>query len=322
MPGFTHSILMMIVTDVAATPTEAGFQLDPTMLLGGGVALLGVFLLLFGRTVLRTGLGALGALLGILAGNAIAGSLDLGLSPLACSVIGGLLGLAVGILLCRLTVATVMAFSCGALASLILLAAIHGGLVVPVEPTSPSDGHSEVARANQPESMPVSIPSKAEGAPEAQWLDLAGGQATEALRDRARSVESGLMALCNRWLSALNDQLSGIGSRFMGLWGTLTSPAQQALLGVAALGSLFGFMVGLVAWKWSSAVVSALVGGALVLLGGLFTAQIIAPGLGETLWTIHPAFWLVGWTALAGTGGLISWLSDRHRTDRSDVVAA
>ena len=324
MTEFTHPILLASVDMPLAVQGGGigGIQLDPTILLGGGIALLGIFLLLFGRCVLRTGLTVLGGLLGVLAGNALGGSLNLGLSPLACSVVGGCLGAGVGFVLCRITVAAVMGCSCGVLASLTLLVAIQGGMVVPTEGPLPPNPAPQTTSAHPGEALHAAVPSEAEVPSKKAWIGVGADQATAALTDQAQSAESSIVLFCNQWLSRLNRELNGLGTRLQSLWGTLAAPAQQALLGVAALGTLFGFMVGLVAWKWSSGVVSALVGSALVLLGGVFVAQIIAPGLGERLWMLHPGFWLGGWTVLAASGGVISWLVDRRRADTDEALVA
>ncbi|MAJ47470.1 MAG: hypothetical protein CBC35_09545 [Planctomycetes bacterium TMED75] len=324
MTEFTPSILLSAARMPLAVQ-EGPIHLDPTVLLGGGVALLGIFLLLFGRSVLRTGLAVLGGLLGVLAGNALGENLTLGLSPLACSVIGGLLGVGVGLVLCRITVATVMGCSCGILAGLALLVAIQGGLVVPTDRSAPLKTTTDATPTPSEGPLPAAVASQTQhaSAPSSgAWSGVATHQATAAIADRARSAESSFVGFCNQWLSRLNTQLKGMGTRLQSLWGTLEVSAQQALLGTAALGALFGFMLGLVAWKWSSGVVSALVGSALVLLGGVFIAQIITPRLGESLWTLHPAFWLGGWTFLAASGGVISWLSDRRRTDTQEAFLA
>ena len=323
MLGFTHTNLL----SASAAPTVQNgvhFQLDPGILVGGVVILVGLFLLLFGRKVLRAGLGILGGLLGALAGSTLATNLDLGLSPLACSSIGGVLGIGLGVVLCRVTVATVMATSCAVLAGLTLLVAIEGGFVVPHSPDHPENQDSSQASAAPP-ALPVVVPGQVPSGPEqpstASWGDRIEAGVGQSITKQAGQAESNIVALCNRWLTALNEQLDGTLSRLGVLWAQHTATTRQAVLGVATLAGLFGFLLGLVAWKWSTTVASALVGAGLVLLGGLVSAQIIAPRLGETLWAMHPAFWLTGWTALAAMGGLISWLSNRRRADRSQALS-
>ena len=322
MSGFTHTILLS-AAEPPLIQNGMHFQLDPAMLVGAVVVLVGVFLLLFGRKVLRAGLGILGGLLGALAGSSIATNLDLGLSPLVCSIIGGVVGIGLGLVLCRVTVATVMATSSAVLAGLTLLVAIESGFVTPTTPAQPD--HQPHASAAAP-ALPVAVTGHLATAETenrtSDWADLIQAQASQSIKAHAGQTESTVVAVCNRWLTTLNDQLDSVLTRLGVLWSQHTTTTRQAVLGVAALGGLVGFLLGLVAWKWSTTVASALVGAALVLLGGLLSAQIILPRLGETLWALHPGFWLIGWTALAVIGGLISWLSDRHRADRNQVSMA
>jgi hypothetical protein len=92
--------------------------------------------------------------------------------------------------------------------------------------------------------------------------------------------------------------------------------------GIAVLGALFGFLFGLVAWKWSGAVVTALAGAGLVLLGALLFVEALSPVSGASLWELSPALWLGGWAILAVSGALISWHIERRRADTESIEAA
>ena len=88
--------------------------LDPTLLPAGVLLITGLFMLLAGRRLLKPGLGIIGALIGCLTGNALGLAFSTALPPVTWAFLGGLVGLAFGLLMWRMTVATLMAASCSA----------------------------------------------------------------------------------------------------------------------------------------------------------------------------------------------------------------
>ncbi len=72
--------------------------MDPALLPAGILFITGAFMLLAGRKLLKTGLGITGALIGGLMGNAIGLSIENALPAVFWAGLGGVIGLALGLL--------------------------------------------------------------------------------------------------------------------------------------------------------------------------------------------------------------------------------
>jgi hypothetical protein len=83
----------------------------------------------------------------------------------------------------------------------------------------------------------------------------------------------------------------------------------------SALGAVFGILVSFGARRCSGALVTAMAGSGLVLLGGLILTEIIYPTGGAALKAMNPGLWVLGWLTLALIGGLISWQTERSKAD-------
>lgn len=314
IPAAPNALLETPCTVAAIT-----VPLDPALLPAGVLLITGVFMLLAGRRLLRTGLGITAALLGGLIGNAVGGTLIGGLPPVLWTGLGALLGLGLGLLLWRMTVASIMAASCAAVAGLSVLLAIHSGLIEPVLPTTTP----EAAQTFALESLETE-PTGEATAQDAQSLEaVVADAAAEEARSRLRAGLSAARDRTDAWLLALNQRLSGTAGRLGRTWETLAPAVRTALLGVAVLGGLFGFLFGLVAWKRAGTIVTVIAGSGLILIAGLILVEILVPGAETPLGGLHPALWLGGWAAVAVFGAGIQWLQERRSADEeADLVEA
>lgn len=297
-------------------PGALSLPLDPVLIPAGIILITGIFMLLVGRRMLRCGLGIMGALAGALLGNAIAPILPALFAPVVMSVLGGILGLGLGLLLWRVTIASVMAGSCAAVASLCLLLAMQAGWVTPVTP-----GDATVASTQAPTITPVGTsPEPMNPTPTIE--ERLGDAAATALKEDAAARIEAMQLGVNKWLALLNESLGGIITRVTHAWSALEQPFKSALIGSTVLGALFGFLFGIVAWKWSSAVVNALAGSGLVLIGALFFLEALLQNAQASPWNLPPGLMLAGWAILAGSGGFISWYFERRRADTENIETA
>lgn len=299
-------------------PGAVALPLDPVLIPAGIVLITGVFMLLVGRRMLRCGLGIIGALAGCLLGNALAPLLPSVLSPVVLAVIGGLLGLGLGLLLWRFTVASIMAGSCATAAALALLLAINGGLITPVAP-APTETKATTSSLT---TTPVGTVGIVDTHQNPSFEERVGRAALTGIKGDAQRQLGAIETGVNAWLHALNDNLGGLFTRMHAAWDRLESPVRTAVAGTAVLGALFGFLFGLVAWKWSGALVTALAGAGLVLLGALLLVGALSPVSGASLWELPPGVWLGGWAILAASGALISWYIERRRADTECIEPA
>ncbi len=285
--------------------------MDPALLPAGILFITGAFMLLAGRKLLKTGLGITGALIGGLMGNAIGLSIENALPAVFWAGLGGVIGLALGLLLWRMTVASIMAASCAVVAVLVVLLGIHGGFIEPVAPTTPL--HADAAPLDTLQVEPTGLLETA--APPTFEEALTGAAADHA---RAR-WQAGLVQAretTNTWLTALNERLTLTLGRLGDTWSNLDTRLRSAMLGVAILGGLFGFLFGLVAWKRSGSIVTVVAGAGLILIGGLICLESLAPSPQGPFGGHHPGIWLGSWVGLAVVGAFIQWHTERRAADR------
>ena len=311
MPDLPLPILGSIVTAPAMTPIP--MPLDPALLPAGILLITGIFMLLAGRRLLKVGLGITGAVIGSLIGNAAGLSFTNALPPIVWTFLGGCIGLGIGLLLWRLTVASIMAASCAAVAVLAVTLGIRSGFIQPVDPGEPTT----MAAATEPgeqESPDEASPSG--GSIEDALLDAVQTRAEEewkATLGKAEMVTTG-------WLDALNRRLTLTAGRLSNEWNGLSGRMQSALAGVALLGGLFGFLFGLAAWKRSGAIVTVVAGAGLVLIGSLIGYESLFPSAQGPFETLHPAIWLLCWFTLAAGGALIQWHAERQGADTESAA--
>ena len=299
------SILGSIAVLPAMTPVSIPF--DAGLVPAGIFVITGIFMLLTGRKLLRIGLGVIGAVIGALLGEAAGLSFANALSPLTWSTIGGCLGLGFGLLLWRFTVATLMAASCAGISVLIVGMAIRSGIIEPVDP------------GTEPPPTPVREQPETPTEGSRETSPSIEDALIEAARTRAESeLADGLARagqMTESWLTALNRRIARATTGLDTHWKDLDPMVRRALAGVALLGGVFGFLFGLVAWKRSGAIVTAVAGAGLVLIGGLIGFESLVPGAQGRLESLHPGIWIGLWLVLALGGGLIQWHSERKDAD-------
>ena len=314
---------LILAAQAPATGTWAmPLPLDPALLPAGVLLITGAFMLLAGRRLLRAGLGITGALMGALIGNALGIATASLFSPVAWTILGALAGLALGLLLWRFTVASIMAGSCAAVAVLAVLLAVQSGFLTPIPLSTAA---TTEAGATTDMSTLVVEPTGSFDPPPAQGLDDAvASAATEHAREQARQWWRESLTRINTaattWLGAVHARLASTLTRVWGSWKHLDPTVRTALGGVALLGALFGFLFGLVAGRWSGSIATVVAGAGLVLVGGLMGLEILVPSTGALFGGVHPGIWLLGWAGLAGGGSLIQWHAERRRADIEDAL--
>ena len=99
------------------------------------------------------------------------------------------------------------------------------------------------------------------------------------------------------------------------LWNQLTTIQKQYVVIASVLGAVFGILLSVGARRCSGALVTAMAGSGLVILGGLMLPEIIYPTGGAVLKAMDPGIWVLGGLSLALFGGLISWQLERRKVD-------
>lgn len=303
-----ESILLASLEGRATGLAALEVPLDPTLLPAGVLLITGLFMLLAGRRLLKPGLGIIGALIGCLTGNALGLAFSTALPPVTWAFLGGLVGLAFGLLMWRMTVATLMAGSCSAGAVLAILLALNSGMI---NLAPPSNAGSLATLNVQPTGARVESSTEAETF-ETAMANAAGEHALGQFEEKLSTVRE----RADNWLGTLNNELRLSLGGFTTDWNALDGRLKSALAGVAALGGLFGFLFGLAAWKQSSAIVTVVAGAGLVLMGCLISYQSFSSGSTTPLSEFNPGIWLGVWIGLAVTGGIIQWQIERRSADR------
>ena len=121
-----------------------------------GIAILtGLFMLVFGRRVLRIGLGVIGASAGGLCGNFVCSLLTTPPSPLTAIFIGTVIGFCLGLLFWKLTITSLMAASCGVLAGGLCSIVLLNGWIEIVPPTEFDSTRMPAQMAVTVDEMPI-----------------------------------------------------------------------------------------------------------------------------------------------------------------------
>jgi hypothetical protein len=300
---------MMFMTDQIIA-SEAQFPLLPLM---AGIAIMtGLFMLIFGRKVLRIGLGVIGATAGGLCGNLFCTYLTTPPPAMTAILIGAIIGLGLGLLFWKLTITSLMAASCGVLAGGLCSIVLLNGWVQIVAPHE-FDKDSQRLPAN----VAVTFNDDPDASNTPPTLEDRITQATKehsiALAEDAWSqVNTGLGQLGNEMTRTTQAALRQSGD----LWNQLTTVQKQYVMISSVLGAVFGILLSVGARRCSGALVTAMAGSGLVLLGGLTLTEILYPTGGAVLKRIDPGLWVLGWVALALLGGLFSWQLERQKADK------
>ena len=285
--------------------------LDPTLLPAGILLITGLFMLLGGRRLLKPGLGIIGALAGCLAGNALGLAFSASLPAVVWAILGSIIGCIFGLLLWRMTVATLMAASCSAGAVLAVLLAINSGMIDLAPESTIEDEAAPLAAMTIRSIGSEEEPVLADDSLESALTDAAVGHAMNSMQGGVATARE----RAGNWLGTLNERLGGSLTGLASDWHGLEPRLRSALVGVAALGGLFGFLFGLAAWRQSSAIVTVVAGAGLVLTGSLICYRSFTGGDSNLLTEFKPGIWLGVWIGLALLGGVVQWWIERRNAE-------
>lgn len=282
----------------------------PMLPLMAGIAILtGLFMLVFGRRVLRIGLGVIGASAGGLCGNFLCSLLTTPPPPLAAILIGAFIGFGLGLLFWKLTITSLMAASCGVLAGGLCSIILLNGWIEIVPPT-------EFDSTRMPAQVAVTVD---EPSSEQRSTPSLEDRLAEATRDHSLAMAENAWDQVNTGLDQLTTEMSRTTQAALmqsgDLWNQLTSIQKQYVVIASVLGAVFGILLSVGARRCSGALVTAMAGSGLVILGGLMLTEIIYPTGGAVLKAMDPGVWVLGWLSLALCGGLISWQFERRKVD-------
>ena len=291
----------------AAVADQAPLPMLPLM---AGIAIMtGLFMLVFGRKVLRIGLGVIGASAGGLCGNVACSLLTTPPSPLTAILIGAVIGFGLGLLFWKLTITSLMAASCGVLAGGMCSIVLLNGWIEIVPPTA-------FDSTRMPAQVAVTVDEEPGESPTTPSLEE---RITEATKEHTVSMAENAWGQVNTGLNQLTTEMSRTTQaalmRSGDLWNQLTTIQKQYVVIASVLGAVFGILLSVGARRCSGALVTAMAGSGLVILGGLMLTEIIYPTGGAVLKAMDPGLWVLGWLSLALSGGLISWHLERRKVD-------
>ena len=297
---------MMFMNDQILA-TQAPLPMLPLM---AGIAILtGLFMLVFGRKVLRIGLGVIGASAGGLCGNVACSMLTTPPAPLTAILIGAVIGFGLGLLFWKLTITSLMAASCGVLAGGLCSIVLLNGWIEIVPPT-------EFDSTRMPAQVTVTMDEGPSDSPTTPSLE---DRISEATKEHTLAMAENAWGQVNTGLNQLTNEMSRTTQaalmRSGDLWNQLTTIQKQYVVIASVLGAVFGILLSVGARRCSGALVTAMAGSGLVILGGLMLTEIIYPTGGAVLKAMDPGLWVLGWLSLALSGGLISWHLERRKVD-------
>ncbi len=137
-------------------------------------------------------------------------------------------------------------------------------------------------------------------------INNAGRESFESLNEDTQSVMRGAYEQCRAFFDALVTQA---GDR----WAATSVDERMILMGGTILGAVAGLLIGFVAPKRSSAVVSALAGSAIWLASAVWLMHALeAPG--REFLQRSPLVWVIIWLAAAGVGVMLQFRARRTRT--------
>ncbi len=271
---------------------------------------------LLGGKSLRIGFGLLGMLVGAMVGLIVPAMIGYDTPALIVAVTGAALGLMIGLVALRFTVAWTMAVLLGVL-GLIGTAAyfeVNPDFAAPSEVEVAEDGtlpewiYREYERLRRqaesrlPGEADQMIPTIPEGAfPDDPEARERYEQRLEAAREGARK---------------LNELVQAVRERLRPTWEQLTTREKGTIIAVALAGNLLGFGIGMLATKKSAILITAFAGPliwvpAAIWLGAAFGL----PGLDHL--PTKPWVWGVVWIGLSVLGLVIQWRRPKQTTDKS-----
>lgn len=281
----------------------------------GMVFLGGLLLWLFGGKSLRIGFGLLGALVGAQVGLLVPAMIGYDTPAVIVAITGAALGLLIGLVAFRFTVAWTMAVLLG------VLGLIGTAAYLDVKPdfSQPTEAEVETQRSvweeiyaeyeRLREQATGSLPgenSLVPVIPEEAFPD--DPEARERYQRRIDSAKEGARKL--------SEVFRSVRERLRPTWEQLPTKEKGLIIVVALAGNILGFGLGMIATKKSAVLITAFAGPliwmpALIWLGAAFGA----PGLDRL--PSEPLVWVLVWFVLSVLGLLIQWRRPKQTTDKS-----
>lgn len=282
----------------------------------GGVFVGGLLLWLLGGKSLRIGFGLLGMLVGAMVGLIVPAMIGYDTPALIVAITGAALGLMIGLVALRFTVAWTMAVLLGVL-GLIGSAAyfdVKPDFAAPAEAEVTPDGaipewiYEEYERLRrQAESR---LPGEAEDfiplLPEEAFPD--DPEARERYEQRLEAAREGARKL--------SELLQAVRERLRPTWEQLSTKEKGTIIAIALAGNLLGFGIGMLATKKSAVLITAFAGPLIWIPAGIWLAAAFnLPGLDHI--PTKPWVWGVVWIGLSVLGLVIQWRRPKQTTDKS-----
>jgi len=264
----------------------------------------GLLLWLFGGKSLRIGFGLLGLLVGAQVGLLAPAIIGFDTSAAIAAITGGALGLLIGLVAFKFTVAWTLAVLLG------VLGLLGSAAYFEVRPDFSAQSEEVSAERSAYDELYKDIETLRDQAmgrlPGEQGFlpGLADGafaddpEARELNRRRLEAAEDGARQL--------SELFEAIRERLRPTWEQLPSRERIGIIAIALAGNVIGFSLGMIATKKSAMLITAFVGPLIWVPAGIWLAAALgAPGL-EHLPTL-PLVWALVWIVLSVLGLLIQW---------------
>lgn len=274
----------------------------------GTIFIGGLLLWLFGGKSLKIGFGLLGMLVGAQVGLIVPAAIGYDTPPIIVAVTGGALGLLVGIVAFRFTVAWTMAVLLGS------LGLIGAGAYFEVRPEWTPSPEAEISR----------IPESQRTPEEQQLIDELRRLRDEAFRDladergflpqpdnlpddpEARERYERRVAAAEEGAQRLSEVFREVREQLRPSWERLPTQEKSAIIAISLVGAILGFAVGLLATKKSAMLITAFAGPLIWVPSGFWLAAAMdLPGLSHL--PTQPLVWALVWIVLSVAGLLIQW---------------
>ena len=288
----------------------------------GLVFLGGLLLWLFGGKSLRIGFGLLGMLVGAQAGMLVPAMLGYDTPDVIAAVTGGALGLLVGLVAFKFTVAWTMAVLLGSLG--LVGTAVYFDVKPDFSPPAETEVQADEPAEDEERSVWDEIYEEYERLREQATGSLPGEdslvpeipesafpddpEARERYQRRLDAAEEGARQL--------SEVFRSVRERLRPTWEQLPTGEKGMIVVIGLAGNIVGFALGTIATKKSAVLITAFAGPliwvpALIWLGAAFGA----PGLDRL--PSDPIVWALVWFVLSALGLFVQWRRPRETTDKS-----
>lgn len=271
----------------------------------------GLLLWIFGGKSLKAGFGLLGMLVGAQLGLFAPAAIGYDTPPVIVAITGGALGLLLGMVAFRMTVAWTMAVLLGVL-GLIGSAAYFEVRPQWNEPTQVAVDPERVPTAEEriTEEMRRILEDYRRRLPSLPMQD--GLVPTEPQPDtpeddpEARERYERRIAAAQEGARQLSEVLLGIREQLRPTWEQLETREKTTIIAIALLGNVVGFSIGLLATKKSAMLITAFAGPLIWVPSAIWLAAALdLPGLSHL--PSDPLVWALVWFVLSVVGIAIQW---------------